>query len=122
MSLINDMKLLLTGIESTIFVGEMGDTPDNCLCVYATGGFPPSHSFDSKYEQPTFQVRIRNKVAATAYDKADAVKAALDGLTEQTINSVRYISIFQMGDVMPLGKDAKNRTELTVNFETKLQR
>jgi hypothetical protein len=120
--LLTDMKTLLTGIETTIEIGEQPDTPDNVITLYMTGGFSPSHSFDTKYEQPTFQVRIRNKVATTAYSKAESVKSVLDGQHELTINSVRYISIFQMGDTMPLGKDAKGRTELTINFAVKLQR
>jgi hypothetical protein len=120
--LLQDMKTLLTGIESTISLGEQPESPDNVLTLYFSGGFAPSHSFDTKYEQPTMQVRIRNKSADIAYTKAEAVKAALDGQCELTINSTRYISIFQMSDVLPLGKDAKGRTELTINFAIKLQR
>lgn len=121
--LLADMKSLLTSIETSIFLMDKPDSPDNLLCLYFTGGANPSHAFDSKqYEEPTFQVIVRNLNASTAITKAEAVKDALDGKTELTINSTRYISVFSQGDILQLGKDAKNRMELSLNFRVKLKR
>jgi hypothetical protein len=88
--------------------------------LYFSGGQSPQHAFDGKvYEQPSFQVRIRDKSAAAAIAKAEAVKAALDGLHDLVIGSARYLSISQRGDIMQLGKDDKGRSEYTVNFDVK---
>jgi hypothetical protein len=121
--LLEDVKTLLTGIAPVIFLGEIGDTTDSALCIYHSGGASPKHAFDGRiYEQPTFQVRVRHISAATAVSWAYQVKDTLDGINGLTVNSVRYISIFQTGDIVPLGKDAKGRTEYTVNFQAKIKR
>lgn len=121
--LLIDMKSLLTAIETSIFLMDKPDTPDNLLCLFFTGGADPSHAFDSKqFEEPSFQVIVRNTSALTAFSKAEAVKDALDGRTGLTIGSTKYISIFSQGDILQLGKDEKNRTELSLNFRVKLKR
>ena len=121
--LLSDIKTLLISISPTIFLGEIPDTPDNLVCIFFAGGMPPVHSFDGRtYERPSFQVRVRNTSAATAIQWAEQAKDALDGINDLTINSTRYIDVSQAGDIMPLGKDAKGRTELTINFNTKTQR
>lgn len=126
MGLLIDMKTLIpSGVAAAtaIFVGDMPDAPDNIICLFQSGGFDPSHSFDSRqFEEPTFQVRIRNVSYAMADTKAQAIKDALDGQTELTINGNRYISIFQQGDILPLGKDSKNRSELSLNFRVRVVR
>lgn len=123
--LLSDIKSLLISVTSAsnIFQGELPDTPDNVLGVFFSGGFDPSFSFDSKqFENPTFQVRIRNKDAVTAMTWAEQVKDALAGKTELIINGSRYISIMQNGDILPLGKDDRGRTDLSLNFSAKVKR
>lgn len=121
MGLLADIKTLLTGIETNVYVGDMPDTPDNVFTLFRTGGADPAHSFDDReFTRPTIQVRIRNISYTMAETKAEQVSAALDGLTEQTINGTRYISIMQQGDILPIGKDAKGRSELTVNFQVRV--
>lgn len=126
MSLLVDMKTLIpSGVAaaSSIFLGDYPDTPNNMVALYQSGGADPSHTFTSRaFEQPTFQIRIRNLSYAMAVSKAETIKDTLDGLTEQTINGNRYVSIFQQGDILPLGKDSKNRSELTLNFRVKVER
>lgn len=126
MSLLADMKTLIpSGVATatSIYLGDYPDTPDNIVALYHSGGADPSHTFSSReFEEPTFQVRIRNVSFAMAETKANAIKDVLDGLTEQSINGNRYLSIFQQGDILPLGKDSKNRTELTLNIRVKVKR
>lgn len=126
MSLLADIKTLLTGVNSNIFLGDLPDTPDNCIALYQSGGQDSVHnlgaSTDETHETPTFQVRIRNTVYATANTQAEQVKDILDGLINQTINSNLYISIYIQGDVNSLGRDDRNRVNLTVNFVAKVKR
>lgn len=126
MSLLVDMKTLIPSAVATasnIKLGDYPDDPDNIITLYQSGGADPSHTFSSReFEEPTFQVRIRNISYAVAITKAEAIKDALDGQTELTINSNRYISIFQQGDILPLGKDKRNRSEFSLNFRVKVVR
>jgi hypothetical protein len=121
--LLSDIKSLLTGITTSIFLNEIPDTPDNILGVFFSGGQSPEMAFGSRtFEQPSFQVRVRHTTGATAILWAEQVKDTLNGINGLTIGSTRYLSIMQTGDILPLGKDAKARSEYSVNFQTKLQR
>ena len=121
--LLADMKSLLTAVETSIYLMDKPDAPDNLLCLFFSGGADPSYAFDSKqFEEPSFQVIVRNTSTLTAISKAEAVKDALDGQTSLTIGSTSYISVFIQGDILQLGKDDKNRTELSLNFRVKLKR
>lgn len=126
MSLTADMKTLIpsgAAASAAVFRGDMPDTPDNLVCLFQTGGGDPSHSFSAReFEEPSFQVMIRNKSFDTAISKAEAVKDALDGQTDLTINGNTYLSIFLQGDILPLGKDAKNRQAVSINFRAKVKR
>lgn len=126
MSLLADMKTLIplgVAAASSIFFGDKPDDPDSIVVLYQTGGADPSHTFTSReFEEPTFQVLIRNAAYANAITKAEVIKDTFDGQTELTINGNRYLSIFQQGDIQPLGRDKHNRTELTLNFRAKVER
>jgi hypothetical protein len=120
--LLSDIKTLLLPITTSIYLGEMGTTP-NTLAIYFAGGSPPVQSFEGRsFERPSFQVRVRHENALTAYQWAEQVKDTLHGIGDTVINSARYIDIMQTGDILPLGKDAQGRTELSINFQTKLDR
>ena len=126
MSLLVDMKSLITAVNANMFLGDLPDTPDNCIALYQTGGQDSQHqlgaSTDEVHETPTFQVRIRNTSYATANTEAESVKDILDGLVNQTINTNEYKSIFMQGDINSLGRDDRNRINLTVNFIAKVKR
>lgn len=122
MALLEDMKTLIAAIETNIKIGEMPDVPDNAIALFRSGGADPTHSFESRlFSNPTFQVRVRNISYAMAETKAQQVALALDGLTEQTINGTRYISIMQQSDLLPIGKDSKGRSEFTLNFQARVE-
>jgi hypothetical protein len=125
MSLTTDMKTLIpiaVAVQTDIYRNDMPDL-DNIIGIYQTGGFDSSHSFNRvEFEEPTFQVMIRNMVSDTAVSKAEAIKDALDGQTNLTINSNFYLNIFSQGDILPLGKDDKNRTEVSLNFRVRVKR
>lgn len=119
MSLLVDIGTLLTSINSNIFYNDLPDTPDNCLSIFYTGGQDSVHNMNQQaptLEKPTFQVRVRNTSCATAEAEAEAVKDALNGLTATTINLTLYEAIFLQGDIFNIGKDDRERTNLTVNF------
>ncbi|MGF9711717.1 minor capsid protein [Paenibacillus naphthalenovorans] len=122
MGLLDDIRTLIVGIESNIFLGSTPDMPHNLMTIYHTGGADPNHSFEKRqYRNQTIQIKVRNMSYAIAENKLKQVSASLDGKTEIVINGTRYISIFQQGDVLPLGMDEKGRSSLTLNFRIRVE-
>lgn len=122
MVLIADVKTLLAGVDTTnCYLGDMPNLPDNIIALYNTGGFPPNLTLDGcKYENPTFQVRVRNLSYVAGIAKCEAIKYALASVSNITINATRYLAIRQMSDILSMGKDSNNRTEFSINFQAVL--
>jgi hypothetical protein len=130
-SVAEDIKDLLTessmaGIHGTfatdLFVGLEPDSPDLCTTIFDTGGFDPDAYMgdsDYDYERPTIQVLVRGAPGGyqAAYSRIKAISDELKNKTNKTINSTKYMTIWQMGDIFFIGYDeAKNRPSFTVNF------
>lgn len=99
-----------------LFYAKMEESPDACVCIYDTPGFPPDPY--QTYERPTIQVRIRG--AKNGYDAAhlrgQAIRDLLNGLNGETWNTGRYIGIWAMGDVGFVYYDDNDRPVFSVNF------
>lgn len=124
MNVIDDIKTMLTGIESNIFMGSMPDTPDSLICIYNTGGFDPVRTLknDLFLQQPTFQIMLRDSTYQNGYERCNSIINVLDGITNNTINGHFYLSIMQSGDILPLGDDSKKRKLFSINFNTQIIR
>ena len=123
MNLIADIKTLLVGIESNIFLGDKPDAPDNLICIYPSGGYNPLiDQIRSIIDRPTFQIIIRDTSFSSAITRCEAIKLTLNGISNQTIGGSFYLSIYQQGDILPLGKDSRNRIELSINFRTQIRK
>jgi hypothetical protein len=122
-NLVADIKTLLTGIESNIFLGDKPETPDSLICIYPSGGYNPlvDHSRNI-IDRPTFQIIVRDISYSSGITRCEAIKSTLNGISNQTINGSFYLSIYQQGDVLHLGKDTKNRTEFSINFRTQIRK
>jgi hypothetical protein len=97
-----------------LVVSQMPDTPNNCICVYDTGGF--DSAADYVYDRPTVMVKVRNLSYRAGYAKAQLIKSALHGLSNENWGSSRYIGIWCMGDINSVGLDENQRQIFTVNF------
>lgn len=118
-----DIKDYLEGISSLaltfatdLFISEMPTTPDNCVCIYDTGGYEPEANYT--YQRPTIQVRVRGAKGEylAAHEQAQAIRDELHGLHNETINSARYVGIWQEGDIISAGQDDNKRPNVTMNF------
>lgn len=109
MALTGDVKSLLTGV-SNIYRGSMPSTPDNVVCIYNSGGYERDSS-GTEVEEPTFQIVVRN----TDFDAAEALCNTIKDLLHGK-STTKFLNIFQQGDILPLGRDENNRTELSMNF------
>ncbi len=120
-----DIKTLISHVTQDIYLNDTPDDPDNLIGIFESGGYNPQRVMDQKkpaWENPTFQLMIRNTSAVTAKQWIESCKDALDGITNITINGHRYLSIFQQGDVLPLGKDGRNRISFSLNFRCSVTR
>ena len=118
-----DIKDILAAVSSLaltfatdLFVSEMPMEPDQCVCVYDTGGESPEG--DYIYERPTVQVRVRGVKGdyLVAHELAQSIRDTLNGEHNHTINGARYIGIWGVGDVIFAGYDDNHRPLLTINF------
>jgi len=124
--LLEDITSLLTGITSDVYKNELPETPVNLIVLYNETGYDPVHVHNASkpaYENPGFQVVVRHTTAGTARTWIEAVKNALDGKTNLTINSHIYLGIFQQGDMFPLGREESTHAiKFSLNFQAQVVR
>ena len=106
-------------IASTIFIGNMPDTPDNCIAVINTGGVAPSHYIPD--HRPTFQILIRNTDYEAGELKLNAIRTALHQyMNDELVAGQTYTYyIFLNAEGGHIGKDVNGRDEWSVNFNCK---
>lgn len=96
----------------------MEASPDRTIHVKDTGGFAPDPKW--QHDRPTVQVMVRGAPGdteyPTAFAKAQAVKNALLGKPGTTVGGTRYIGIWMIGDINPIGADANGRPLFSLNF------
>lgn len=105
-------------LSGQVQYGQIPDEPNNITVLNFYGGNTPRRAIGTAkpvIREPQMQVRVRNDSYAQSIS-----------LIEQHINTIERISgilgnkiitkITQIGDVIPLGRDDKNRYEFTVNF------
>jgi len=118
--LLDDIALYLQqkgiGIIGTdIFKGQLPVSPDNCIALFEYAGEPQDLT-DANLEYPGLQVLVRNKSYATGRQKIEQVRNVLHGLTETTINNVRYLLIQAKQSPEALPRDENGRAIFVVNF------
>lgn len=90
---------------------------DPIAIIYDTGGFDPEAT-GKTFDKPTVTVRVKG--ATSGYDAAQAlvqsIKAALHQRDPETINSARYMGIWQTGEIAFVEYDDRNRPIFTANF------
>lgn len=103
-------------LGTNLFVSYEPDSPDLCVTLFDSGGFPPDASVN--YERPTVMARIRGAKGgyAAAYARAEYIKTVLDRNGHETVNGTVYTGIWAMGDINSLGYDENERPVFSLNF------
>ncbi len=89
------------------------------VTLYDVGGDRPEFNLSGyNYYEVRVQARIRGAEFGyqAAYTVAETVRDALHDLSNQTVNSTRYILISASTDIFAIGFDENNRPIFTVNF------
>ena len=111
MSVLTDVKALLSGSVSNIYIGEKPTSPDSVVALYNAGGYPRSLS-GNYVSEPTIMIHVRDNSYAQAENICETIKNLLHGVHENG----KIMLIEQQGDVLDLGRDENNRAELSINF------
>ena len=129
-------------IGQTIFLGMVPDKPDACTALFEYAGSPPDLHWDGEY--PGLQVRVRESNYGAGREKIGEAINLLHGLHETILSDqketgdndndtlqeggqdspddppagTRYLLIRASGSPELLRRDASDRVEFVVNFET----
>jgi len=100
-----------------LFVAKEPDDPDLCVTIFDTSGLEPDHTIH-RLDYPGAMVRVRGKQGGylEAYALAENIKEYLRGIHGETWNGTRYIGIWAMSDILPIGWDSKDRPKFSLNF------
>lgn len=105
-------------LVGTVNYGQVPDSPDNITVLNFTGGNSPTRSlgkFKPTVKEPSIQVRVRNKSYFNALDIINKQIEILEKVSGE-YGDKTIMKLSQIGDVIPLGRDTKNRYEFTINF------
>jgi Bacteriophage minor capsid protein len=92
------------------------NSPDACVRVRLTGGFPTDEWTGKK--QPSFQIFVRDVHPALAENRAYAIHESLTNLTNVTIGDSSVVKIRSNNSVpIYLGDDENNRPMYSMNFD-----
>lgn len=108
-----------TGSEATSWqIAEQAkpDKPDDLISLFGYGGEPSDLHTDLDY--PRLQVYVRSSDYETGLAKVTAIYEALHGLSEETLDSTRYLLLQALAAPESLGRDAERRYEFVCNFRT----
>ncbi len=119
-------------VGQDIFVNYIVDSPDNAVFVIDTGGFPPDYKGDvvnpgrqlsvgvgaeAGMLNPTVQIRVRNTDIQQAYMKAFQIFNLLHGKSFWNLGEdVHVLTCSAMQQPFWIGRDAKNRDEISCNY------
>lgn len=112
----------LTGLWP-VYVGQLPDSPDNAAAVYDLAGVADGRLMrdGTHVIHPGWQVRVRATDYPTAYNKASAIKTALEGFRnfQVAIVGVSYTiaAITLQGGILSMGMepDARKRNNFALN-------
>lgn len=127
MPLLDDIKTHLDAdgtIVTDVFLSFMPDDPDQVIAVFEVGGDTPDATEGTQYDLIQFQIIVRGPIRqeTSSYDTARAKAAQVfTSLHDATITGYVYIQALH-GGVIPIGEDANNRAEVSINFEALKER
>lgn len=109
-------------VGSTLFKGSSPDVPDNLVVITDTGGFPNVlNSKGAKLEVITVQILARNKRQELARDALLNIQADLHQLVDTSLGTFTIIAARAFDRPSVIGRDGKERWNLTSNYEIRVR-
>lgn len=105
-------------LSDKIQYGQMPDSPDNVTTLNFYGGNTPTRSLGKAkptIREPYIQVRVRNTSYFNSISTIEKYIEVLETISGE-YGGKMITKVSQTGDIVPLGRDSKNRYEFTINF------
>jgi hypothetical protein len=100
----------------TIHVSREPVSPDNVVTLYDTGGSSPLLSDHAELRENSIQVRVRNTSYPDAYNKQLEIARVFQGQEPFLQGESEYAGVWQVGDIISIGRDDSDRFLLTSNY------
>lgn len=123
----NTTGFTVGGVTGNLGKAQMNDTqPATMVGLFVTAGVGPTYTFSTAntaaavaYEGVNLQVMSRSTSFQTAYSNAARIYTALSGVTNTTVNSLRYLDIVALQHPYDLGHDDNDRSLVVCNYAVK---
>jgi hypothetical protein len=99
------------------------DAKDNIVVLYEYDSLVPEMVLGKNKPEisyPLIQIKVRDKSFNLAYSRLRAIINDLIGQTNLIYTDFTILSIMQQRDIISLGQDERNRTELVLNIKLTL--
>ena len=115
--LVDESSLGLT-FATNLFVGREPSSPDDCVTIFETPGFPPQLTLKQgeDYYYPSVQIRVRNNNYQTGWTLAHNIMVSLHGRGHETWNETLYTVIRCSNGPALLDWDENSRARFIINF------
>ena len=111
---------LSLAIGDDLFVGKEPTSPDNCVTIIDSYGYPPQLTIAGQgedYYYPTVDIRVRNKDYRAGMDLIQDIVTVLHGRHGEVWNGTTYTLIKCSSSPAMLGWDDNGKVRFTTNFE-----
>jgi hypothetical protein len=127
--LLDDMVVYLEGYsppfgftDENLMEGWLPDQPDAVVALFEYNGLVPIYTMGPQtlpqIGQPHLQVVVRDVTYTGARDTCEGVTRALEGITNEVVNTTFYQRVSRLQDPFFMHRDAvKNRVYFACNFE-----
>ena len=105
---------------TNLFVGYEPPTPDECVTIFDTPGFPTQLTLGGDgddYFYPSVQIRVRSNSYIDGWDLIQDITTVLHGLSQEPWNATLYSVIKCSSGPAMLDWDNNNRPRFIVNFD-----
>jgi len=114
-------------VATDLFIGLMPSSPDDCIAIYEYAGSPPLEVLvdnDATLERPSVQVitRAARNDYPTARTLIENARDALTGITDETIDGVRFLRVNQISSINALGVDDNDRPRFSLSLQIVVER
>lgn len=106
-------------LGTDVFYSNQPDN-DSCVTVMDTGGLEPNRYLP--HADATFQVLVRDTHYDDAVTTAETIVSLLNDNNHVTIGDNYHYFIFLLTEPTSIGRDAKGRDEISINFITRYRR
>lgn len=114
-------------VGTSIFIGLMPSGPDACVALFEYAGEAPMEVFGSggaSVDLVSVQVMARagRNDYPTAYSLMESVRDSLTAVTDETIETVRFLRVRELSGINAIGVEENDRPRFTLSLQAVVER